>query len=194
MIKPSLPPTRRAVSTALQARLRGESQVRAYYGDNEQNVVAIVEAEGSPHPDLVTYMTASLHAVENWLDGRDIRVELMIVGPRDVPELGNVVATSAFNVSKDGWLAAPGVVFPHLVVDYLPTASTKHIMWVEPFDYDGLTPLAVEGVAQDLHPLQGVPITDSEWDLLRRQGFFELERALESGGVAHYDLFRPSVV
>mgnify|MGYP006001348823 FL=1 len=67
-------------------------------------------------------------------------------------------------------------------------------MWVEPFDYDGLTPLAVEGVAQDLHPLQGVPITDSEWDLLRRQGFFELERALESGGVAHYDLFRPSVV
>ncbi len=111
LAKPGLPPTRRAVSTALQARLRGESQVRAYYGDNEQNVVAIVEAEGSPHPALVTYMTASLHAVENWLDGRDVRVELMIVGPRGVPELGNVVATSAFNVSKDGWLAAPGVVF-----------------------------------------------------------------------------------
>lgn len=45
------------------------------------------------------------------MDGRDIRVELLIVAPKDSIAAANVLATAGFFVMKDGWLAAPGVVF-----------------------------------------------------------------------------------
>lgn len=182
------------MAQTLRTTIRGESVVRAFYDEHEENVVAIVEADGTPDPGLSTYATASLHAYENVLDSRDIRVELILVGERGRPEVANVLATAAFFVTKDRWLAAPGVVFPNIVSEYFPEATVKHVMWVEPFDFTGVSSLTISGLAEPIHVLQGVPITDAERDLLVAHGFGALEHALESGGARHYDLARASTV
>lgn len=194
LTRPTLPSTRSLVSTFLRDRLAGDTEVRAYYDEGERSVVAVVEAVGSPHPDLSTFVTASLHATENWLDDRDIRVELMVVGRRGDAGLGNLVATAGFFVQKNGWLAAPGVVFPDLLRDYVADTTTPHLMWSEPFDFDGLSTCEIQGLTYPVHVLQAVPITDEERDLLVRHGYDALESALTSAGVLHFDLHRESAI
>lgn len=182
------------MSDALCGVLGSESTVRAYYDDSDTNVIAIVEVTGAPAPRLTTFATASLHASENILGGQDIRVELILVGETGQREVGNLLATSGFYLAKNRWLAAPGVVFPDVVSDYFPNAHVKHLMWVAPFDFAGLSAFSAEGLDTPVHGLQGVPITDAEHGLLIRDGFDALERALESGKVLHYDFGRTSVV
>jgi antitoxin YqcF len=184
----------RAVADFLKGRLAGRAETRAYYDDSRKNVVAVVEAMGTPHESLATFATASLHATENLLDSDDVRVELLAVGMRETTDLANVVATAAFYVLKDRWLAAPGVVFPNLVHEYLPRSSAHHVMWTEPFDFDGLSTFTTADVDHPIHMLQAVPITDREYGFLRSDGFDALEQALLAAEIRHYDLERPSAV
>lgn len=178
----------------LKARFGSDAATYAYYDRSEAHVIAVVEAEGVPHPDLATFSTASLHAAPNLLDGRDVRVELLIVGRRGVAALANVVATAAFYVMKDGWLAAPGVVFPNAIGEYFPEATVPHLIWTEPFDFNDLVTVEVAGLEAGVHVLQAVPITDAERGLVTGQGFDALSDALLAAGVDHYDLGRASVV
>lgn len=193
MGKPKPPPTTRRMSDFLKARFGPESATYAYYDDSERHVVAVVEAPGVPHPELTTFATASLHAAPNVLEARDIRVELLIVGSRDRPELANVVATAAFFVLKDGWLAAPGVVFPNAISEYVPDATVPHLMWTEPFDFGDLGTVAIPDLTAEVHLLQAVPITDAEREFVLREGFDALSRALVSADAEHFDLYRASV-
>ena len=165
-----------------------------YYDESERNVVAIVEARETPSRDLETYATASLHDSANLLDGSDIRIELFMVVCKGQSKAGNLVASAAFFVAKDRWLAAPGVVFPNLITEYFPGADVKHVLWVEPFDFPGLSNFDVDGVDASIHALQGVPITDRELDLFGREGFDALERVLEEADAPYCDMDRGSVV
>lgn len=188
-----LPPTRPLVSRHVSKVVGGESSVHAFYDEAEENVVAIVTCAGSPSAELSTFSTASLHVTANFLEGEDIRVELLMVTESRCEEVANVVATSAFNVFKDGWLAAPGVVFPDVVHEYFPTASTPHVMWTEPLAFPELSTAALPGVDHDVHWLQGVPLTEPERVLLMNRGFDALSQRLEAAGATYYDLWRQSV-
>ncbi|MGK2876763.1 MAG: suppressor of fused domain protein [Nocardioides sp.] len=194
LTNPQLPPTRPAISRAFQERIGGESTVRAYYDDSRDNAVAVVEAVGTPHSELTTYATASLHVCPNDLDGTDIRAELLLVGVRGQELVGNLLATAGFYVVKNRWFLAPGVVFPGLVTEYFPHANVKHLLWVEPFDFAGLASIRVDGFAPPVSALQGLPVTDEEWQLLRTKGLRALERTLTAFEPRHYDFERVSAV
>jgi hypothetical protein len=192
--RPQLPETRPAVSRYLKSVVGESAQVRAYYDEGEKHAVAVVEAPGYPDRALATFTTASLHATPNLLDGKDIRVELMVVLERSYEEAGNIVATSAFTVIKDRWLAAPGVVFPDVVSSYIPEATARHLMWTEPFAAEGLSSVAVDGVDEPIHVLQGMPLTDDEVAFLKSHGFDALSDRLEAADAPYFDPTRDSVV
>lgn len=190
----ALPQTRPIVSRFLKDRLGGEAATYAYYDEREERAVSVVEAIGSPSPTLSTFSTASLHGTVNLLDGDDIRVELMMTVLRESACAANVVSTAAFNVMKSGWLAAPGVVFPGVVREYSSGTTTPHVMWTEPFAFDGLGTVTLDGVDVDVHWLQAVPLTEPEAEFLRSEGYDALTARLESADVPYYDLGRPSAV
>ena len=190
----TLPVTRPVVSRHVSRVVGGESSTHAYYDEPEDNVVAIVTCSGTPSRELSTVSTASLHVAPNVLEGDDIRVELLWVAQSGLEEAANVLATSAFNVMKDGWLAAPGVVFPGAVREYYPRATTPHIMWTEPFVFPQLSTVSLEGVEYDVHWLQGVPLTEQERAFLNESGFDALSERLEAADAPYYDVMRQSVV
>ncbi len=190
----TLPVTRPLVSRHASRVIGGESRVHAFYDEPEDNVVAVVACSGTPARGLSTFSTASLHVVPNVLEGDDIRVELLWVTEDGYEEAGNVIATSAFNVIKDGWLAAPGVVFPGAVAEYYPQTTTPHLMWTEPFVFPQLSTVHLEGVGYDVHWLQGVPLTEQERAFLNDSGFDALSERLEAADAPYFDLMRQSVV
>ncbi len=88
--------------------------------------------------------------------------------------IGNVTATIAFCVMKDGRKVAPGVVFEEVVEMYDPAASMKHVLFVPPFQWeDGMT--RVDLGAKTIHPLLAVPITETEMQFVRGNGADALE-------------------
>lgn len=194
MPRPTTPPTRKLVSDFLKSVIGEQATTFAYYDERERHVVGVTSAAGSPHPELEVFSTCSLHVVPNLLDGTDVRVELLVVGERGQEDLANVVATSAFQVMKDGWLAAPGVVFPDAVSEYVPRATTPHLMWDAPFAYQELSVVELDGVGTPIHWLQGVPLTDAEWTHLKEHGYDSLAARLEAADAPVHDVFRASVV
>ena len=104
-----------------------------------------------------------------------------------------MLASAAFCVLKDGWLAAPGVVFPGLVAEYLPTTTTPHLMWGEPQPWPDLAAAPVDGLG-DLHWLLAVPISDAEKEYLEARGYDALDEKLGAAQAEFFDLWRPSVI
>lgn len=114
-------------------------------------------------------------------------------GPADEDRLANIVATCAFNVAVSGWLAAPGVVFPCVVADYLPDTHTPHVLWSEPINAAALGTFTVEK-GLDVHWLLGVPISDAEHALLVDDGYDALQRRLQDADAAYFDPYRTSTI
>ena len=179
------------VAKHLRPFLGGTPKVHKYYDRDEANSTAIFTAIDSPNPSWMTCSTVELHQTVNMLDDVDVRVELMAVSASADALLPNLVATAAFNVIKDGWLAAPGVPFPNLVREYYPTSTTPHLMWVEPFNLPRLSTTSIEGVG-DVHWLLALPLSERELRFLESDGFDRLEERLD--GIEYFDLWRDSAV
>lgn len=182
-----------AAFQTLSAMIDGKGRVHEYWDAGEQNSVAVATFEEQPQAGLTTFSTVTMHQVHNDLDGKDIRVELLGVTEAGSDDFANVLSTAGFTMAKDGWLAAPGVVFPDLVKQYFPNTTTPHVMWTEPFVWEDLSTVEVEETGS-VHWLMGLPLTDAEVELLHDQGRDALEDALEAADVAWFDLGRASTV
>ena len=189
----SVPPFGRRVAQIAADAVGGDASVHSYRTDDEQTSISVLTCTSAPGDGWMTCSTVNLHVVSNLLDGVDVRVELMVSGRQEDEAVASLVATSAFFVMANGWLAAPGVVFPRLVAEYFPMTSTPHLMWVEPFPYPELSTVQIDGLGA-VHWLMGVPISEDERGLLLERGFDTLDARLNEANVEYYDFWRPSSV
>jgi len=171
----------------------GSASVHRFYDEDEANSIGILTCKGTPQEGFSTYSTVGVHATPNMLDGKDVRVELAGVAASTETEYPNLLATAAFQVQKDGWLAAPGVVFPDLMRSYGLSASMEHLLWVEPFTWEDLAAVEVSSTLT-VHWLLGVPIAESERRLITDEGYGALTALLEQHDSPYYDLHRQPVV
>lgn len=171
----------------------GEPKVNRRYDEDESHSVDVLRCADRPVPGLAVYSTLTLHDSPNHLDEEDVRVELMGVAPADVEDYPNLLATAAFNVIKDGWLAAPGVVFPDLLTMYELSSTLRHVLWVEPFPYEQFSTVKIDG-GPDVHWLLGVPISEEERRFLLDHGYEALEQRFVDADLDYWDLTRGSVV
>ncbi len=126
------PRTARLLARFLHARAGGVPAAASYLNEDESASVVIATFKESPVPGRAVFSTAGLSSVPNVLDGDDIRVELMACAAVDDEAIENVLAMCAFAVASSGWLAAPGVVFPDVVAEYVRDTTVPHLMWTEP--------------------------------------------------------------
>lgn len=172
----------------------GTASVHRFYDRDEKHSIGILTCEGAPQANFATYSTVGLHEVPNILEDKDVRVELAGVAALTETEYPNLLATAAFQVQKEGWLAAPGVVFPGLVRDFYGLSeSMEHLLWVVPFTWEELGAVEVSSTLT-VHWLLGVPIAESERRLMIDDGYSALTRLFEERDVEYYDLHRQPVV
>lgn len=170
----------------------GTRSVTRMWDEGEANSVDVLACADAPNPGYTTYSTVSLHAAPNLLDDRNTPVELAGVARTSVEAFINLIATTAFFVIKDGWLAAPGVVFPDLVAAYGLSPRLHHVLLVPPFPWPELGSVQVAD-GSSVHWLTCVPISESERQLLLAIGFDRFEAELERHDVAWFDLDRASI-
>ncbi|MGG5259335.1 suppressor of fused domain protein [Phycicoccus avicenniae] len=168
-------------------------QVGRYLDTADEHAIDVLTVRDRPSEGLSSSSTIGLHMTRNLMDGVDIRVELMLTTRSSVEWTPNLLSTAAFYVMKDGWLAAPGVVFPELLREYDSSVSVPHLMWVAPFTWPELGSMQIDGTG-DVHWLVGLPISDGERDFLGREGFDALDLMLEKHDAPYFDVHRASVV
>jgi len=186
------PESAKAVFRASSPVLGGRPTVMKYGDEGERFEVDVLTCHDAPNPGYCVHATVNLHLERNEMDGTNIPVELMAVAADADEFMANAISTAAFCVMKDGWLAAPGVVFPDAIGQYGPT-TTPHIMWSEPSEWPELCTVAIEGFG-DVHWLLAIPLNDQEVGFLHREGYDALEGRLADQRVAYFDLQRASVV
>lgn len=190
----TVPATQRAAAQTLLSLFEiDRPQVGRYRDDDESHAIDILTAVDRPEAGLTTYSTLGLHLVENTLDGVNVPVELLGVAPTDLAWFPNLAATAAFYVIKNGWLVAPGVVFPNVVLEYDKTVSTPHLLWTTPFIWPELGSVSL-GDGAKAHWLMAVPITDGERAMLHSSGIDELEALFEQRQVPYFDFKRASLI
>jgi hypothetical protein len=93
-------------------------------------------------------------------------------GPNDL--IGNVLSTIGFYVMKDGWKIAPGVVFEEMISMYIPDSPTRHVVFLPPFQW-GSEMACIQLASKTVFPLLAIPITQSEMEMIYRDGSDVLE-------------------
>lgn len=165
-----------------------------HYNADESAQVDMIHAVERPDPGLTTYATVSLNESQNLMDGQNVPVELIGVGPSDRPEFGEAVATCALNCITDGWLLAPGVVHEDVLAVYDGLAPhLPHMLVTFPMDW-GEQVADIDTPEGQVHALQVMPVSQAEVDFLRERGFDALEEKLRDAEVDYTNLDRPSAL
>ncbi|MDQ4131502.1 MAG: suppressor of fused domain protein [Actinomycetota bacterium] len=183
----------REVAHTAAAAFGGTPSIHRYHDEPETHAVDILSCGERPRHGYTCYSTVDLHRAPNALEEKDIRVELAGVAEAEVSRFPNVLATAAFCVMKDGWLCAPGVVFPSLLSEYELSDELEHVLWVPPFPWERLAEVSLSGGAR-IHWLLAVPISESERRFLEDAGYDHLEREFADREIDYFDLSRPAVV
>ena len=166
-----------------------EPKLFTHRDETERFEVAIVRAPDRPAEGFTTFFTVTLNEYPNAVQGQQIPVEIYGVVDGDGGDFGNALSTCAFNMIKDGWLIAPGVVHPDVVAMY-PGLSPNlpHMLFTYPMDFDTLS--AIETTEGDVYSLQAMPIAESEYVYLLENGFDEMQERLTVAEVDYTDLQR----
>lgn len=184
----------RAVSIIARDTFGGTPKSFNFYDDDRSHTIGMAEFVGAPAPGWTTHCTLTLHMTPNVFHESDIRVELVGVAAEHEVEMANVLATSAFYVMKNGWVASPGAVFEDMVSMYFPDTTTPHVMWTAPHPWPSLVDGSTIDGFGEVHWLVATPISDAERALLASIGYDEFDRRLGEAEVEYFDLHRQPLV
>ncbi len=196
-MKTPIPATGRAAASAAIEAFGGDLHggkpvIRRHPASDGRGNIDVLTCLERPVPGQACYSTLGLLWVPNFLDDQDVRVELGgVASIADQPEIGfaYLLADAAFQVLNDGWLAAPGVIFPDLVRNRQLSRTMEHVIWAPPFPWPQLGSVAV-GDGLDVHWLMAVPISESERQFVLKHGFDEFESLMAKHDVEYWNLGR----
>lgn len=181
--------TDKAVANVAAEAFGGEPRIRRFQDRAKTTHLDVLSCEGAPAAGYVTHSTLGLFRCENTLGDHDVRVELAAVVGADRPKMAPVLAGCGFNVMIDRWAVQPGVVFPAVFDGTALARHLRHIVWVEPIEWEQLTAVAIRPDL-DVHWLLAIAISDGEREFLEREGFDAFEDLFADEEVAYYDLDR----
>jgi antitoxin YqcF len=181
---------------ALEA-FRGSDQSRVFnYLDNDEILsIPILICPDSPEEGITSYSTIGLSDYPMLQNGVEFPVRLEIIGVGDSNDswFANVLSTCAFYIMRSSWLCCPGTVLQDVVNLYSRDSSLQHIYFTSPFFWENLSK-TTELETKNVSWLLALPISDSEYQYLKKNGDNEFEELLESTDVNIFNLKRSSIL
>jgi hypothetical protein len=170
-------------------------EVQRYFDDGETYHVDIAQAADSPWPGVTSHGTLGLSDHPLIDNGTEFPARCELVGAcaTGYKFFANIMATCAFNIMKQRWFACPGRLFPDVVSMYYPAFPMRHIMFQEPFPWDGALDTA-ELPAKTVAWLLVMPVSDAEMQYALSAGPDALGDVFKHEQIDIFDLERPSVI
>ncbi|PZL73779.1 hypothetical protein CI088_07955 [Enterococcus plantarum] len=172
----------------------GNPKVVEYRDKNENSTVGIFIGANRPYDDVTTYSTIGLsnYGIGLKYQNKEIRVEFVGGSESKYKKFGNILSSCAFNIINDKFSCKPGTVYPNTVSEYYEEISVKHVLFTDPFLWDGLEYIDTENV--HITWLMLIPISDKEFKFIRNNSVEELEDLFKKNEIDIFDLNRDSVI
>lgn len=167
-----------------------------HWDEPEKVFVDVASAVDHPGRGMTTYTTLSLSnkaPPKGSRLPRGVRVELIASAPTAQEAVENIVATSAFCISKTRWLSHPGEVFPDVVKMYYPKTALPHVLLAHPWPW-GRDLELIDFGTRIVTWLMVVPISEGEYQFAIKSGSGELVAKLREAGIESSDVKRRPVV
>lgn len=170
-------------------------KVLSYADESEEHHIDMYIGANRPDIGLTTYSTIGLSEYSIGLKnkaGKEIRVEFIGMCDSDFLEFPNIIASCAFNIIKDNYSCAPGMVNPNVIDLYYDGLEMRHIYYTYPIYWDSLREKSVDD--HIVKWLLAIPISDNELEYLNKNGVEAFESLLEQNDTEVFDIYRKSTV
>jgi hypothetical protein len=156
----------------LRDTIPGDTSVSRYYDEAEEHNLDVFTTSNDEGTVAATIGLMEFDQSRN--PDRQVYSEILMDVRGQNEFICNILSTIGFYIMKDGWKVAPGVVFEEMVAMYIPACEVRHVLFLPPFQWDdGMTKVALS--SKTIYPLLAIPITNSEMELVRRDGSEALE-------------------
>ncbi|MDA1161159.1 MAG: suppressor of fused domain protein [Planctomycetota bacterium] len=172
----------------------GEISIKQAWDDADESMIGVLAASDSPSAGLTSYSTIGLcdSEIHDHVGVVPYRVELVMAARSQFEKTRNILATAAFHVINSDWSCHCFALYPGIVEMYYPDSPMAHLLFVDPFMWDGEFPeLNVEGLP--LRWLLAAPISEPERRYAINFDIPTLLDELDECGADVTDLYRSSV-
>lgn len=184
----------RTLAKYLRDIVGGAPRVTAYRHDQDPSCfIDIFHSLNRPIDNLTTFSTLGLsdHPIGKERTGVPIGIEILMCAQNIFDKIPNIVAACAFNIVRSKATCTPGTVFSNYVELYYKNLEMKHIMFVNELPWN-LNTQYFE--SKTVAWLLAVPISETEFTLLKKEGSDYLEDIFEHRRVDVFDLRRRSII
>ena len=171
----------------------GKPTVNRYSNSGQDKSVDIMCCQNSDFKEIKVYSSIGLWELDGGVkhDDKSVRIELIGVAPNDSDYMGNIIASSVFEI-LDNRTFAYGQIIPNVVNAYVSGTELKHAVLLAPVYWDAYTALGDNNLSVSW--LMLVPISDKEKEYIHINGIDAFENKLASNSFDIIDFRRRSVV
>lgn len=170
------------------------TNVISYHDDRNIKEINILLVENSLGEGVKACATIGLNKTDLGMkvDDKPLRVELLATAYQNDDNLcQNILSTTAFEIMDRGE-CKPEYIVENIVSMYKKEIDMKHILLVDPFLWDNIGTLDIEGLIVTW--LLIVPISQAELDYSKEKGTSTLLDLFEEKQIDIYDINRKSVL
>lgn len=173
--------------------IQGKPEVFEYHNDDKSASIDIMFCTDENNSEMVTLSTIGLCNVDigQEVDGKALRVELIILGDRNEAICAKILATAAFNVQQEQYCNF-GFVIEDVVSFYIADANVKHLALIHPFFWDGYKYLELDDTI--VAWLLALPITEEEKIYIDKNGIEKFNELLAKSQADLTDFYRSSCI
>lgn len=171
----------------------GIPTVNRYYSNDQDKQIDVMCCKETKYAETNIYATIGLNEFDGGVTSGNVavRIELIAVAPANSEYMGNIIASTAFEVIDNGSFRY-GDIIQNVVETYVTETNLKHAVLVSPVYWDNYTPYTADGVSVSW--LMIIPITDEEMKYINANGIDAFERKLAECSVDILDMKRDSLV
>lgn len=169
----------------------GTPEVFSYNNDDETISVDIMTC-ADENFSITTLSTIGLSSVDigKEIDGKPLRVELLMLGDAHEEIFANILATVAFRI-KETQYCDFGLIIENVIEQYVSDAAVNHVLLMQPLFWEKYSPCELDG--NIVAWLLVVPISEDERNYIEKNGVDKFDELLEKSQVDLIDLRRASV-
>lgn len=151
-----------------------QHELKIFSYDNDAKTHKIDIAKGRDADGVVAATIGVMELDQNPGSNAPMFTEVLMDSRGESPGIEKILCTIAFSMFKDRWKAVPGVVVKKVMAMWRPELEVMHVLLYPPIKWaDSMDRVPVG--AKTIHPLQAVPITDQENQLILSSGLGALE-------------------
>ena len=183
------------IARTVLGTIGGTPKVVEYWDNEHKSKIDVFSASDRPYEGVSSFSTIGLSSYPIDIKtnyAKELRIEFIGACANNSDMFANIISSCAFNIINSKYSCSPGTVFPNVVSEYHQNKTMKHIYFTSPFLWERINNLDFDEVIVTW--LMIIPISDSEFDFIKKNGSEELEALFEKSDIDIFDLNRKSIV